>query len=144
MKSLVCTVVACASLALAASAPAAVTSYSLNASVTPSAQPANNYGGVSLQSTIDQTFSSYAPASPISTGSTYHFDDDFVLDTSGLAQCSAAALAATTTAQALAACPGAKIGSGSENFHNDPPFGPGIYSPTITSFNGPPSGGQPS
>jgi hypothetical protein len=67
----------------------------------------------------------------------FHLDNDFSIDTTGLAQCDATSIQGKTRASAIAACPGAVVGSGNVSFTS------GGLTGVVTVFNGPPSGSDP-
>jgi hypothetical protein len=81
---------------------------------------------------------------PILEELTFLFDRHGAVDTTGLAVCTRAKLAATDVARARAACPQAIVGEGSGTaivkFPEQPPI---RASSPITLFNGPPDHGDP-
>jgi hypothetical protein len=125
-------VVAAALLALATptAAPAAITSQTVTGSGSPATQSQTALGPASLR--IDLDFAYDATKAPRLTEAVIHTDNDFSFDTTGLTECDPATLAGTTTAQAIAACPGAKVGSGTADFQD----GAGTnYHAIVTAFN---------
>src|SRR5262245_58067597 len=89
----------------------AVTSQTVSATASSSTQSPTLPHGVSLQLTMDTTWDSTTP-SPLHKMGVFHLDDDFTIDTTGLAVCDSTTLQGKTTAGAIAACPGAVVGSG--------------------------------
>jgi hypothetical protein len=123
--------------AIAAPAPAvaAVQSQTITATVTPATQGQTAFGGVSLSLAEDETYTS--SFSPTLSQMVFHLDNDLAIDTTGLPQCPSASIANQTRANAIAACPGSVVGSGSSQMY------PGPQQGVITVFNGQPSGGEP-
>ncbi|MFL5906046.1 MAG: carboxypeptidase-like regulatory domain-containing protein [Solirubrobacterales bacterium] len=134
---------ACLAVALAAwlapAASAAVTSQTIGATANPSTQSKTAFGAVSLQFQFDAAYDSYDPPTPMQSGGTFHLDNDFQFDRTGLSQCSPATINGLSTAAAIAACPGSQVGSGSATGRASIGSAPG----TITAFNGTPSGSDP-
>ncbi|HEV7770595.1 MAG TPA: hypothetical protein VGO66_08055 [Solirubrobacterales bacterium] len=89
--------------------------------------------------TVDGTYP------PILDTIEFEFDKHGSVDTTGLAKCSAAKLAATTVPQARKLCPGAIVGTGiGKAVVLFPEQGPIPATSPITLFNGPEIGGDPS
>ena len=122
--------------AFPAAAGATVTSHTMAVKVTPTSQDYTSFGGVSLRIDFDTAYSSL-PGPPGLREAVIHLDDDFIFDTSGLAQCDPSQLNAKPTAAAMAACPGAQVGSGSAALNN------GVIPGVVTVFNGTPESGKP-
>ena len=70
--------------------------------------PAPSFGESSLAFSEDTTYSVPLPPKEV----VMHFDDDIAFDPSGLATCDASSILGTSTADAIAACPNARVGSG--------------------------------
>jgi hypothetical protein len=119
----------------AGSAAADVTSQSMSASGTPAAQSISANGGVNLDLSwstgYDSTFE------PALNRAVLHLDNDFGFDTTGFAQCQLASIQFKFHAQAVAACPGGVVGSGTASINNSAIKG------IVDVFNGPPPGGYP-
>jgi hypothetical protein len=130
--------------ALAPGAEAAVSSLTQTNVTTPDTQSATAFGGASIRGDTDTTYTPFGPAGPTPSliRAVIHFDDDFEIDATGVPICNPVLLAGTTTAQAIAACPGAQIGDGSETWTGPPAFG-GTFPAVVTIFNGPPVGTDP-
>jgi hypothetical protein len=90
---------------------------------------------VSLQLAMNTTWDSSTPT-PLHKLGVFHLDDDFSIDTTGLAVCDSTSIQGQTKAAALGACPGAVVGSGSVTLTA------GVTG-AVTVFNGPPSGSDP-
>jgi hypothetical protein len=126
------------SVALPAGAQASIGSVLLDSGATPANQDATVRGGVALTSTVDVLDGAPPAREPVKE-IVLHFDNDFAFDTTGLAQCSASSVSTQHTAGAIAACPGAQVGSGHATFTSTSTTIPA----TVTAFNGVPSSGQP-
>ena len=122
-------------IAAPTSAPAAITSQTITAAATPSTQDQTAFSGVSLSLTEDQTYT--GGFQPVLTQIVYHLDNDFAFDTTGLPQCPLSSINGQTRANAIAACPGSVVGSGSGVING------GALTAVVTVFNGQPSGGSP-
>jgi hypothetical protein len=116
-------------------ASAAVSSFSTSGSLSP-APPDATIVGTSLSFGFDAGYT--GSFSPVPKQSVFHFDNDIAFDPTDLATCSPGSIAGMTTAGALAACPGARVGSGSAAYN-----GGATINGVITAFNGTPSGGNP-
>jgi hypothetical protein len=114
----------------------AVSSQTVSATANSSTQSPTLPHGVSLQLVMNTTWDSATPA-PLHKMGVFHLDNDFSIDTTGLAVCDSTSLEGKTTAGALAACPGAVVGSGSLTLTT------GGLTGAVTVFNGPPSGTDP-
>ena len=121
------------------SASAAVTTHAISGAANPTTQSSTTFGGSSLHIVLDTAYDSYNPPTPAQSGAVVHLDNDFALDTTGLAKCDPATIAALSTSNAIAACPGAQVGSGSATARDSI----GSFGGTITVFNGTLSGGHP-
>lgn len=114
----------------------AVTSQTVSATASSSTQSPTLPHGVSLQLVMNTTWDSATPT-PLHKMGVFHLDNDFSIDTTGLAQCDSTSVEGKTTASAIAACPGAVVGSGNVTLTT------GGLTGAVTVFNGPPSGGDP-
>jgi hypothetical protein len=124
-----------------ASAQSAIVAQSMFGTTAPYAQDVDAYGPASLRIVWDTTYNPSALPSPQTmSDANIHFDNDFAFDTTGLTQCPATSLAGTTTAAAIAACPGAHLGSGGSATLINASMS---YAGVVTTFNGPPSGSDP-
>ena len=117
--------------------PGQVTGQTVNATATPDTQSSSSFGGTSLELGWDTTYT--GGFNPTISQAQIHFDNDFAFDATGLAQCDQTLITPLDTAQALAACPGAEVGSGSLTVTGSSTTLTGV----ITAFNGVPSGGDP-
>lgn len=117
-------------------ASAAVTGQTVNVTVTPDTQSASTFSPASLQLSSDTTFSGTPNVS--TKEAVIHFDNDIAFDPTGLATCNPSLIQGATTAGAIAACPGAEVGSGQLTAVANAtlPF-------VLTAFNAAPSGGNP-
>jgi hypothetical protein len=122
-------------VALPSAATASVTSFTTSGSLSP-APPDATITGVSLSFGFDAGYT--GGFSPVPKQTVFHFDNDIAFDPTGLATCSPASIAGMTTAGALAACPGARVGSGTVAYN-----GGATINGVITAFNGTPSSGHP-
>ena len=114
----------------------AVSSQTVSATASSSTQSPTLPHGVSLQLTMDTTWDSPTPA-PLHKMGVFHLDNDFSIDTTGLPVCDSTSIQGKTKAAAIAACPGAVVGSGNVTLTS------GGLTGAVTVFNGPPSGGDP-
>jgi hypothetical protein len=114
----------------------AVTSQTVSATASSSTQSPTIPHGVSLQLVMNTTWDSATPA-PLHKMGVFHLDNDFSIDTTGLAQCDSTSVEGKPTASAIAACPGAVVGSGNVTLTA------GGLTGVVTVFNGLPSGGAP-
>src|SRR5262249_16547077 len=124
--------------ALPAGAQASIGSVLLDAGATPANQDAITRGGVALTVTddvLDRAAPHLLPVKEV----VWPLDNVFAFDTTGLAQCPASSVMGMTTAAAIAACPGAQVGSGHITYRTSTTPLPAI----VTAFNGVPSSGHP-
>jgi hypothetical protein len=121
-------------VALSAAAAASVSTVTMGASASPTPDSLTTFSGVSLSFGLDASYS--GGFNPVPTHVKFHFDNDVAFDTTGLPQCAPSAIIGMTTAQAIAACGSAKVGSGSASYNA------GAFNAVITAFNGIPSGGH--
>ncbi len=103
-----------------------------NGAVNPAPVSATS-SGVSLSFGFDTTYS--GGFSPVPSGTDFHFDSDIAFDTTGIPQCDPASITGMSTAQAMAVCGAARVGSGTALYNA------GAISGVITAFNGTPSKG---
>jgi hypothetical protein len=120
-------------VAMPSRAGATVNSVSASGAVNPAPASATS-SGVSLSFGFDTTYT--GGFSPVPSGSDFHFDSDIAFDTTGLPQCDPASITNMSTAQAMAICGAAKVGSGTALYNA------GAISAVVTAFNGTPSGGS--
>jgi hypothetical protein len=113
--------------------PGEVTNQTMSAMVTPDAQSASSFGEAGLTFSWDTTYSVPLPPREV----VIHFDDDIAFDPSGLATCDLSSIQGVSTAQAIAACPGTEVGSGTATLAGLPL----VF--VVTAFNAEPSGGDP-
>jgi hypothetical protein len=126
-----------APLAVPGTADAAVTSVTMAGSVNP--DPVSTASvPVSLSLSYD---AAYAPStySPGVQRFTFHLDNDIAFDTTGIPQCPLASITNALRANALAACPGSIVGSGTTTWIG----GGGPLNGVIDAFNGQPASGHP-
>jgi hypothetical protein len=114
----------------------AVTSQTVSATASSSTQSPTLPHGVSLQLVMNTTWDSDTPA-PLHKMGVFHLDNDFSIDSTGLAECDSTSVQGKPTASAIAACPGAVVGSGNVTLTA------GGLTGVVTVFNGLPSGGDP-
>ena len=114
----------------------AVSSQTVDATASSFTQSPTVPHGVSLQLNMNTTWDSPTPT-PLHKMGVFHLDNDFSIDTTGLAACDSTTVQGKTTAGAIAACPGALVGSGSLTLTS------GGLTGVVTVFNGPPSGSDP-
>jgi hypothetical protein len=120
-------------------APASVISQTITGAATPTSQSATTFGGAALRIDLDAAYDSYDPAMPAQSGAVIHLDDDFAIDTTGLGTCDPGSIGTLSSSDAIAACPGAQVGSGTATGE----WAPGPFPGTVTAFNGTPSGSDP-
>jgi hypothetical protein len=131
---------AVAGVASAGVASAAVTSQTMTATVTPTKVGKKPKSRTPVTLKVETTTGyDNAALGPATTLAQIDFDKDFAFTTKGLATCDPTTLANTTTAQAIAACGSAQVGSGSAILAG----AVGAQTAVVTAFNGPPVGGQP-
>ncbi len=121
---------------LPATAGAALGTVTMSGSATPVPTSLTTLSGVSLSFGFDATYS--GGFNPVPRETTFHFDNDISFDTSGIPQCPLASIANQTRANALAACPGSVVGSGSAQYSSA-----SSITGVIDVFNGQPSSGSP-
>ena len=117
-------------VALPSTAGATIGAVTTNGAASPTPLNGSTPSGVSLSFGFDATYSGgFSPGPSLVV---FHFDNDIAFDTTGLPQCAPASLAGLTTAQALAICGPAKVGSGTVIYNG------GSINGVITAFNGTP------
>ena len=117
------------------SALGTITTQTISAVATPQIQDQTAFSGAALSLTEDETYS--GGFQPTLSQIVYHLDNDFAFDTTGLPQCPLASISSQTRANAIAACPGSVVGSGTSEING------GVLSGVITAFNGQPAAGAP-
>lgn len=133
-----------ASLAVSGIAQAAG-SQTLTVAVGASKQDRNLRGPADINVTVDTTITTGLAEVPKTAQQTVlTFDGDFDLgNTANYPTCNPGILGGTTTAQAIAACPGSQVGSGNSTLCSVL-LGCGTTAAgVVTAFNGTPSGGNP-
>ena len=131
-------------LAMATVSQAAVTGQTLTVSVGGTKQSGKVPGPVSLDVNLATTETAPTPPPQTASLTDLDLDRDFSFFPGRLAQCNAASLVGTTTAAALAACPGAQVGTGDATLCSAVGGCAAATVPAVvTAFNGVPSGGAP-
>ena len=115
--------------------PPGVTGQTMSAAVSPDTQSASSFGEASLAFSEDTTYSGPLPPKEV----VIHFDDDIAFDPSGLATCDLSSIQGMSTADAIAACPDAQVGSGTATATTGASTIPFV----VTAFNAAPSAGNP-